>query len=471
MSAAEPNREAVVAAARAHVAGGGFAEELARRIAVPSESPRQDSAADHRRYLDGEIRPALEAIGFACEIWSNPALARLPVLYAERIEDPALPTILTYGHGDVLWGMAGDWSAGRDPWTLEEADGRLYGRGTVDNKGQHTINLAALRTVLKARGQLGFNVKVLIEMGEESGSPGLEEIAEANRERLKADVLIASDGPRSSTDDPTIFLGARGGMGFHLVCDYREGAHHSGNWGGLLVNPGIRLAHALATLTDARGRILIRDWTPGEIPANVRAALKTIRLERGPDEPAIEPDWGEPGLSAPEQVFGWCNLEILAFLCGRPEAPVNAVPGSARATCQLRYVVGVDRERILPALREHLDAHGFADVAIEPMKRGFFKATRTDPDNDWVRLAVASIERTTGKPPSLLPNLGGSLPNEVFAETLGLPTVWIPHSHPSCSQHAPDEHMLVRVAEEGMAIMAGLFWDIGNGEAPPSRDA
>ncbi|MFD2235909.1 M20 family metallopeptidase [Aureimonas populi] len=460
MTIAETSRDEVIERARRYVTGGEFAAELAPRVAIPSESPREDSGPDQLRYLDA-LRPGLEAMGFSVRVLDNPVLPRLPALFAARIEDEALPTVLTYGHGDVLWGMGGDWRDGRDPWVLDDTGERLYGRGTVDNKGQHTINLAALRCVLEARGRLGFNIKLLIEMGEESGSPGLDEMAQANRDLLAADVLIASDGPRTATHTPTVFLGARGGMGFHLVADEREGAYHSGNWGGLLVNPGIRLAHALATITDAKGRLAIREWTPGAIPANVRAALADIVLEKDASDPAIDPEWGEPGLSGPEQVFGWCNFEVLAYTCGRPEAPVNAVPGSARATCQLRYVVGVDRERILPALREHLDAHGFRDIRIEPMKRGFFKATRTDPDNDWVRLVVGSIEQTTAKAPALLPNLGGSLPNEVFAETLGMPTVWVPHSHRACGQHAPDEHMLLSIAEEAAAMMAGIFYDIG----------
>ncbi|MEH6717781.1 MAG: M20 family metallopeptidase [Aurantimonas endophytica] len=454
-------RESGIAAAREYVTGGTFKAELARRVAVPSESPREDSGPDHRRYLTQEIAPDIEAMGFTTRILENPAAERLPVLFAERIEDAALPTILTYGHGDVLWGMGGDWKEGRDPFRLDEADGRLFGRGTVDNKGQHTINIAALRCVLEAKGKLGFNVKVMIEMGEESGSPGLVEIAAAHRDLFAADVLIASDGPRTAPGTPTMFLGARGGMGFHLIADERPGAYHSGNWGGLLVNPGIRLAHALATITDAKGRLAIREWTPGEIPANVRKALSTISLEPDASDPETDPEWGEPGLVGPDQVFGWSSFEVLAFTCGRPEAPVNAVPGSARATCQLRYVVGVETDRILPALREHLDEHGFQDIAIEPMKRGFFTATRTDPDNEWVRLVAASIEQTTGKAPAILPNLGGSLPNEIFVETLGMPTVWVPHSHRACGQHAPDEHMLLSVAEEAAMMMAGIFHDIG----------
>lgn len=458
-------RSEVITAASVYATEGGFVEEMAPRIAIRSESPREDSLADNMRYLDEEMRPLLQGMGFNCVTLENPREPRLPALFAERIEDMSRPTILIYGHGDVLWGMEGDWKDGRDPWIVDVADGKIYGRGTADNKGQHTINLAALGIVLQAKGRLGFNVKVLIETGEETGSLGLAEIAARHRDILKADCLIASDGPRVGPNTPTVFLGGRGSVGFHLVCHPRVGAHHSGNWGGLLSNPAIRLSHALATITDENGRILIPDWTPGEIPAPVMSALKKIRLEKNAGDPQIDDGWGEPGLKGAEQVYGWCNFEILAFIAGRPDAPVNAVPDLARAVCQLRYVVGVAPERVLPALREHLDARGFQDMMIEEIPEDFYLATRTDPENPWTRFTMGSLEKTLGREPALQPNFGGSLPNEVFSNVIGMPTVWIPHSYPNCSQHAPDEHMLVCVVEEGMRMMAGLFWDLGDVQA------
>jgi acetylornithine deacetylase/succinyl-diaminopimelate desuccinylase-like protein len=151
---------------------------------------------------------------------------------------------------------------------------------------------------------------------------------------------------------------------------------------------------------------------------------------------------------------------VLAFGTGNPAQPVNAIPHQARATLQLRFVVGTDAARIREHVVAHLAARGFGDIAIsEPV---VMAATRLDPDHDWVRFALASIERTMGMRAAVLPNLGGALPNDVFADILGLPTVWIPHSYPACSQHAPDEHLLASVAREALQLMAGLFWDIAD---------
>src|SRR6185295_7243263 len=118
----------------------------------------------------------------------------------------------------------------------------------------------------------------LIEMGEEVGSAGLRELCEQHKNGLlKADLLIASDGPRMAPDRPTLFLGARGGHPIDLVVDLREGGHHSGNWGGLIANPGIILAQALACITDARGAIKVPEWRPVLSPA-VRALLKGVEV-------------------------------------------------------------------------------------------------------------------------------------------------------------------------------------------------
>jgi len=193
----------------------------------------------------------------------------------------------------------------------------------------------------------------------------------------------------------------------------------------------------------------------------VRTALRGLEVTGGEDGPEVEPEWGEPGLTPAERVFGWCSFEVLAFVTGNPDRPVNAIPPRASAHCQLRYVVGIDPRDIVPALRRHLDKHGFGKVEVKQAREGFFPATRLDPDHPWVRWAQASLERTTGKKPAILPNLGGSLPNDAFSEVLGLPTVWVPHSYAACSQHAPNEHMLAPVAREALRIMTGLFWDLG----------
>ena len=457
-------RDGAIGRAERYFEEGTFQADLAGLVTFETESQNPAQKSELRRYLDEAMRPRLEASGFTCEIFENPDPRGGPILVGERIEDAALETVLTYGHGDVIRAQTDEWRDGLHPFRLVEEGDRLYGRGTADNKGQHLINIAALEAVLAERGRLGFNVRILIEMSEETGSAGLAQFFEAHKDELKADVLIASDGPRLQPETPTMFMGSRGGVGFDLIVDLREGAHHSGNWGGLLADPAMILAHALASITDRRGQIKVPEWRPDSLTPTVRAALGDLPIE-GEGGPAIDTDWGEESLTPAERVFGWNSFAVLAMKSGVPEAPVNAISASARATCQLRYVVGTDPDDILPALRRHLDHEGFGMVRIQPMDRGFFKATRLDPEHPWVRFVAGSLEKTAGAAPHILPNLAGSLPNDSFSEILGLPTVWVPHSYRGCSQHAPNEHVLKPVCRDALRIMAGLFWDIGERKA------
>ena len=462
-------RSAAITRAEQFFDSGAFRDVLARRVAIPTESQNPDRAPVLTQYLDEEMRPAFEAMGFTCTTLTHPR-AKAPFLFAERIEDPALPTVFGYGHGDVIRGLEPEWKDGLSPWALKESDARWYGRGIADNKGQHSINMEAMRTVLAQRGRLGFNSKYLIEMGEETGSPGLRELCEANRGLFHADLLVASDGPRLRAERPTVFLGSRGALNFDLTIEARKGGHHSGNWGGLISNPGIQLAHAIATIVSPTGQIRIPEWVPTSLPDSVRRALADCEVDGGADGPTIEPWWGEPGLSPAERVFGWCSFEVLAYKTGNPETPVNAIPPRAWARCQLRFVVGPDPKDFLPALRRHLDRQGFPMVQVASARDEMFNATRIDPDDPWVQWAVASIAKTSGKKPAVLPNLGGSLPNDIFTDVLGLRTVWVPHSYPGCSQHAPNEHLPPELMREGLSVMTGLYWDLGAGGTPSRAD-
>ncbi|WP_433177841.1 M20/M25/M40 family metallo-hydrolase [Actinoallomurus sp. CA-150999] len=151
-------RSTAIRYARDYFDSGAFQADLARRVAIPTESGRPESVPVLRRYLEHEMAPAVERLGAAHQIVDNPVAGHGPFLVAHRHEANRLPTVLTYGHADVVPGDAGRWRPGLDPWRLIVEGDRWYGRGSADNKGQHTINLAALEHVLRARnGRLGFN--------------------------------------------------------------------------------------------------------------------------------------------------------------------------------------------------------------------------------------------------------------------------------------------------------------------------
>ena len=247
-------RDGAIGRAEKYFDEGGFLADLQRRVAIPTTSQEEGSMPALQKYVSGEMTQSLQAMGYDCTVLPNPRPEYGPFLIARRVEDDKKPTVLTYGHGDVIRGQEGSWVENRDPWKLEKVGERWYGRGTADNKSQHTINLAALGCVLAERGRLGFNSRILIETSEEIGSPGLADFCALARDELTADILIGSDGPRLSPERPTIFMGTRGALNFDLTVNLRKGGHHSGNWGGLLANPGVILAHAIASLIDAKGK-------------------------------------------------------------------------------------------------------------------------------------------------------------------------------------------------------------------------
>ena len=417
-------RDAAIHRAEAYFASGAFREDLGRRVAIPTESQNPDRAPLLARYIEAEIKPTFEMLGFACRTLSEDGW---PFLLAERLEDPARPTVLGYGHGDVIRGLDEQWADGLSPWRLTERDGRWYGRGVADNKGQHSINIGALRAVIETRGRLGFNAKYLIEMGEEAGSPGLRALAAAHRELLRADVLIGSDGPRLAAERPTLFLGTRGCLTFDLSIEARQGGHHSGNWGGLISDPALQLAHALASIAGPTGQIQVPEWRPAEIPDGIRRALADCEPESGPEGPTIEPHWGEPASPRPKRSSpgarsrSWPSrpepedaherhcaprLGALSAAHGRRHRRARRLAGPAPPPRPLRLCDGADRAVGQRGSPRHAARSG---SPLGPVVAG-------------------SIARTSGKKPAILPNLGGPLPNDIFSELLELPTVWVPHS-------------------------------------------
>ena len=461
------DRDAAIARARDVFDSGSFVERLGALVAYPTES----QVASHRdalyRYCTEGFAPLLQTAGFETRLYDNPRPEFGPFLIGTRTEHPSLPTMLIYGHGDVVRAMPERWRSGLDPWRITIEGDRIYGRGVVDNKGQHLLAFEALRAVLAERGRLGFNAKIMIETGEEAGSPGLLPFLRQHRDLCAADVFIALDGPRQSMSVPDITLGTRGGVAIDLVVDLREGSHHSGHWGGLLADPGVILAHAIANIVSQDGRILVPGWTPAVVPNSVRQASHDVVIEDLPGMPVPDPGWGEPGLSRSERIYMWTSVIVLASITGQPEGPVNAVAGSARARVQIRHTVDVKAETIVPALRTHLDAHGLRVVQIvQVTERDAFPASRTDPDDPWVRLVARSMHQTAGRPPNIIPNIGASGPSEYFKQVLGVPVMWIPHSYGGCGQHGPDEHGLGSLFRDGLGLMAGVFWDIGERGRP-----
>ena len=459
------SRETAIARAEAYFDSGDLKRELARRVAMPTESQNPARAPVLVEYLETEMKPALEKLGFKTQLLHE---GKWPFLFAERQEEGAEPTVFGYGHGDVIRGLDDGWEEGLSPWRLTERGDRWYGRGVVDNKGQHAINLGALAAVLKTRGRLGFNAKYLIEMGEEMGSPGLRALCTREKERFRADVLIGSDGPRLSPGRPTMFLGTRGARHLRPVDRRPRGRPSFRQLGRAALRPGDPAC--------ARDRLDRRpDGARSASPNGCRTRSRTVSAARSPmprsraaeGGPTIDPDWGEPGLTAAEKVFGWCSFDGPGLRGRQPEdagqrrsaTGLGALPAALRRRHRLGECAAGAAPPSRPARLP--DGRDRARRATRSCRRRGSTPITLGCDG-----RSTSIARSTNKPPVVLPNLGGSLPNDIFSEILGLPTVWVPHSYPACSQHAPNEHLPVAIAREGLAMMAGLYWDLAEPGVP-----
>ena len=440
---------------------GKFFDKLSSLVNIVTDSKNAVSVEDLTSYYTDGLSDILTDLGLQTEIIDNPIKDGPPFLIGKRIESSELKTILLYGHGDTVPLQEGQWFEDIIPNELKIIDKKIYGRGVADNKGQHLINLLALLSVLKIRKKLGFNLKIVFEMGEEIGSPGLFDLCEQCKDYFESDVLIASDGPRVAIDVPTIFLGSRGAINFELEAKYREGSHHSGNWGGVLRDPGVRLSHALSMITDKYGNILIENWKPTSLSAEVRDRLHSLPATIS-ETVEIDENWGEPGLSSNEKLFGWNSFSVLALRSGNIDLPVNAIQPSAKALCQLRFVVGTDTNKVISSLRDHLDQNGFNDIKIITENAINFEASRTNLNNIWLEKIENIIEKFHRDKIHVIPNLAGSLPNNCFTDILGIPTIWIPHSYKECSQHAPNEHVPIELLQNSLLLMTDLYWNLGS---------
>ena len=319
--------------------------------------------------------------------------------------------------------------------------------------GQHSINLSALAVVREARGgKLGFNAKFIIETGEEIGSPDLRRVCEGLRDELKADFFLASDGPRLSADRPTIFLGCRGGLRITLDVNLRDGGHHSGNWGGVLSNAATILSGAIASLVDKNGRMRLEAMRPPRISNQIRSVLADVKVEPSADDRCSRRTGARRAIGG-RRLFAGTRLKC--WRCRRAISQALRVRfRRAHAVLQLRCRRHQNRSCRRGGAR-HLCPKWLSDGRVNSTLS--FAAARTD--------FVAQVNRPrnrSGRPPA-----GAGDPAEfrrlaartTCSEALALPTIWVPHSYPGCSQHAPNEHILLPVTEEALAISRAV-WDL-----------
>jgi len=433
---------------------GRHEAELADWVAVPSVSATGEGMAAATDYA----RDLLQRSGLTPSVIET---GGWPLVTGHAAGPPGSAHVVIYGHYDVQPpGPLEHWHS--PPFRATIRDGRVYGRGTGDNKGQHLAQLLALRALRETAGGSPCTVTVLLDGEEEIGSPNLAATLAGLRDRLAADLVVWSDGPVHDSGAPTVVLGVRGIVSFEIVVHAAGAPLHSGNWGGVAPNPAWELVWLLATIRAPDGRITVDGFDAGALPlgpaerraldalpADVDAMLAGAGLDRldAPAGAAIADRLTTPTFT----------INSLTCLDGGDHRTV--IPATAVARCDMRLVGGQRAETAIAALRAHLARH--LPHAELRLTRGIMEASRTPADSPYTGTIVAAIATAYGRPPLLVPTLGGSLPIAALSDGLGLPCYGLPLANADERNHAPDENLELDRFHDGIVACAAVLTALG----------
>ena len=411
--------------------------ELSRLVAQPSVGAQNWGIAE----CADLVAEMLRRRGFLVEIM---ATGGAPIVYAER-DGRSQKTLLIYNHYDVqpaepleLWESP--------PFEPSLRDGKLYGRGVSDDKGQLVARLFAIDALLSADGELPCTVKFVVEGEEETSSAHLHDYVVQNRERLAADACIWEFGGVDHQETPMQYLGLRGICYVELTVESLSTDAHSGLGGSIFPNAAWRLTWALNSLKGPDERIRIAGFYEDVRPPSARdrelmAALPEVadeyRQRYGVKE-FIKGLTGGAELQIEEVFVPTCTICGLTSGYQGPGSK-TVLPARASAKVDFRLVPDQRPDQILRLLRRHLDEHGFGDVQITDL--GGDIPARTDPDHPFVDLVARTAEPVYGKPMQLVPMVGGSGPNYPFIHDLNLPVVSAGAGYPGTLAHAPNENL------------------------------
>lgn len=433
--------------------------ELFEFLRFPSISAQSDHRNDVWACADW-VAAKLQKIGLEAQIALT---AGNPVVVARTPHDPAKRTVLIYGHYDVqppepleLWTSP--------PFEPEIRDGRIFARGSTDNKGQIFAHILGVEEALKA-GPLPVNVIFLIEGEEEVGSDNLEAFLDAQRENLLCDFIAISDTGMAADGYPTLSYALRGIAAMEVKVTGPTHDLHSGVYGGAVANPATAAARLVATLHDAEGRVAIpgfydgvRTLEPWEREAAAAAPVTDADIA---DQAGVEELFGEPGFSALERIGARPTAEVNGIGGGyQGEGSKTVLPAEAFFKLTFRLVSDQDPARILRLAEDHLRNHCPRGVklTIEGGHAGlpFF----ADPNSPGGLAARRALEEVFGRKPALLRE-GGSIPIlGAFQRILGRDALLLALASPDCRAHSPDENFPLENFFAGIRLNQALLREL-----------
>lgn len=416
-----------------------FLNELFDLLRIPSISAKSEHKPDMMKCAEAIKQRLLDAGADKVEIYETKGH---PVVYGEKIIDPSKPTVLVYGHYDVqpaepleLWKSK--------PFDPEIRDGKIYARGSCDDKGQMFMHVKALEILTKTN-TLENNIKFCIEGEEEIGSPNLGDFVKTHKELLKADCILISDSSMISIDTPSLDIGVRGLSYIEVEVTGPNRDLHSGVYGGAVANPITILCKIIASLHDENNHITI----PGFYNDVVEATKEERELmARAPynekeymDDLGVKALWGEKGFSTNERTGIRPTLEVNGIWGGYTgEGSKTVLPSKAFAKISARLVPNQESDKITELLIKHLEKITPPYVTLKASLHHGGEPYGTPIESKAYQAAAKAVEATFGKEPIPVKG-GGSIPIcALFEKELGIKIVFMGFGLDSDNIHSPNE--------------------------------
>lgn len=416
-----------------------FLNELLELLRIPSISAKSENKADMIKCAEAMKQRLIEAGVDKAEIYPTDGH---PVVYGEKIIDPSKPTVLVYGHYDVQPAEPLElWKSG--PFEPVIVDGKIFARGSCDDKGQVYMHVKALETLIQTK-TLQNNIKFCIEGEEEVGSPNLGKFVASHKELLKADCILISDSAMISLDTPSIDIGVRGLSYIEVEVTGPNRDLHSGVYGGAVANPITILAKMIASCHDENNHITIPGFYDDVVVATeeerkLMAAAPFDEKEYS-DDLGVKQLWGEKGYSTNERTGIRPTIELNGIWGGyQGEGAKTVLPSKATAKISARLVPNQSSEKITEKLLNYFRSIAPASVTVNAFEHHGGEPYMTPIDSKAYRAAAKAMETTFGKKPIPVRG-GGSIPIcALFEKELGIKIVFMGFGLDSDNLHSPNE--------------------------------
>ncbi|MEN9349248.1 MAG: hypothetical protein RL372_226 [Bacteroidota bacterium] len=416
-----------------------FLEELLALLRIPSVSARTENKEDMLTCAEAVKKSLLDAGATTATIYPTDGH---PIVYGEKIIDPTLPTVLVYGHYDVQPADPLElWNSG--PFDPVIKDGKIYARGSADDKGQFYMHVKALETMVQT-GTLTTNIKFLIEGEEEVGSPNLATFVKANKALLDASVILISDTSMLSMENPSIDIGVRGLSYIEVEVTGPNRDLHSGVYGGAVANPITMLSKMIASCHDENNHITIPGFYDDVVESSDVERAKMAEAPFDASEYAkdlgVTELWGEKGYSSNERTGIRPTLEVNGIWGGYTgEGAKTVLPSKAFAKISCRLVPNQSSQKITEKIINYFTSIAPAGVTVKASEHHGGEPYMTPIHSKEYQAAASAITATFGKDPIPVRG-GGSIPIcALFEKELGLKIVFMGFGLDSDNLHSPNE--------------------------------